>query len=104
MREAVTRIQQAIITRERILIYGDYDVDRTTAIVILKRAIEILGGFADFYVPHRIRDGYGMKYDVIERVAAEGVRLVITVLAEVPARLRPAEAAVAGGRRHIRRR
>jgi single-stranded-DNA-specific exonuclease len=79
MREAVTRIQQAIAAAERILIYGDYDVDGTTAIVILKRAIEILGGTADFHVPHRIRDGYGMKDDVIERAAAEGVRLVISV-------------------------
>src|SRR5689334_12640073 len=79
MREAVSRIQQAISTSERILIYGDYDVDGTTAIVILKRAIEILGGTADFHVPHRIRDGYGMKDDVIERAAAEGVRLVISV-------------------------
>jgi len=79
MREAVSRIQQAISARERILIYGDYDVDGTTAIVILKRAIEILGGSADFHVPHRIRDGYGMKDDVIERAAADGVRLVISV-------------------------
>src|SRR5437764_14481063 len=79
MREAITRIQQAIAVGERVLIYGDYDVDGTTAIVILKRAIEILGGTADFHVPHRIRDGYGMKDDVIERAAAEGVRLVISV-------------------------
>lgn len=79
MREAVTRLQQAITLSERILIYGDYDVDGTTAIVILKRAIEILGGRAEFHVPHRIRDGYGMKDEVIERAAAEGVRLVISV-------------------------
>ena len=79
MREAVSRIQQAVEQRERILIYGDYDVDGTTAIVILKRAIELIGGAAEFHVPHRIRDGYGMKDDVIERAAADGVRLVISV-------------------------
>lgn len=79
MRAAIARMQHAITARERILIYGDYDVDGTTAIVILKRAIEILGGVADFHVPHRIRDGYGMKDDVIERAAAEGARLVISV-------------------------
>ncbi|HET9742850.1 MAG TPA: single-stranded-DNA-specific exonuclease RecJ [Terriglobales bacterium] len=79
MREAVARLQQAIASSERVLIYGDYDVDGTTAIVILKRAIEILGGRAEFHVPHRIRDGYGMKDEVIERAAAEGVRLVISV-------------------------
>jgi single-stranded-DNA-specific exonuclease len=79
MRVAVERIQRAIAQSERILIYGDYDVDGTTAIVILKRAIEIAGGAAEFHVPHRIRDGYGMKDDVIERAAAAGVRLVISV-------------------------
>ena len=79
MSEAVARIQRAIAASERVLIYGDYDVDGTTAIVILKRAIEILGGSAEFHVPHRIRDGYGMKDDVIERAAADGVRLVISV-------------------------
>jgi single-stranded-DNA-specific exonuclease len=79
MREAVARIQRAISNGERILIYGDYDVDGTTAIVILKRAIELIGGAADFHVPHRIRDGYGMRDDVIERAAADGMRLVISV-------------------------
>lgn len=79
MREAVARIQRAVANRERILIYGDYDVDGTTAIVILKKAIEIIGGTAEFHVPHRIRDGYGMKDDVIERAAGSGVRLVISV-------------------------
>lgn len=79
MREAVARIQQAVGNSERILIYGDYDVDGTTAIVILKKAIELIGGTAEFHVPHRIRDGYGMKDDVIERAAESGVRLVISV-------------------------
>jgi single-stranded-DNA-specific exonuclease len=79
MREAVERIQGAVTQQERILIYGDYDVDGTTAIVLLKRAIELIGGSAEFHVPHRIRDGYGMKDDVIERAAADGVRLVISV-------------------------
>ncbi|MFL6438094.1 MAG: single-stranded-DNA-specific exonuclease RecJ [Terriglobales bacterium] len=79
MGEGVARIRRAIATSERVLIYGDYDVDGTTAIVILKRAIEILGGSAEFHVPHRIRDGYGMKDDVIERAAGDGVRLVISV-------------------------
>jgi single-stranded-DNA-specific exonuclease len=79
MREAIARIQRAIAADELILIYGDYDVDGTTAIVILKRAIDLLGGRATFHVPHRIRDGYGMKDDIIERAATEGVRLVISV-------------------------
>ena len=64
---------------ENILIYGDYDVDGTSAVVILKTAIELCGGIADFHVPHRIKEGYGIKDDVIERAAAGGVKLVISV-------------------------
>ena len=79
MKAAVERLQRAIANQERILIYGDYDVDGTTAIVILKKAIEILGGLAEFHVPHRIKEGYGMRDEVIERAAANGVRLVISV-------------------------
>ncbi|MBZ5704496.1 MAG: single-stranded-DNA-specific exonuclease RecJ [Acidobacteriia bacterium] len=79
MKAAVDRLDAAIARQEGILIYGDYDVDGTTAIVILKTAIELCGGAADFHVPHRIREGYGMKDDVIERAAAAGVRLIISV-------------------------
>ncbi len=79
MRAAVERIRRAIAAKETVLIYGDYDVDGTTAVVILKTAIERLGGVCDFHVPHRLRDGYGMKDDVIERAAAAGVRLIISV-------------------------
>lgn len=79
MRAAVERLAAAIERKEGILIYGDYDVDGTTAIVILKTAIELCGGSADFHVPHRIREGYGMKDDVIERAAAAGVHLIISV-------------------------
>jgi single-stranded-DNA-specific exonuclease len=79
MRTAIDRLEAAIERRESILIYGDYDVDGTTAIVILKTAIELCGGSADFHVPHRIREGYGIKDDVIERAAAKGVRLIVSV-------------------------
>jgi single-stranded-DNA-specific exonuclease len=79
MKAAVERLEQAIAQKENTLIYGDYDVDGTTAVVILKTCIELLGGTADFHVPHRIREGYGMRDDVIERAAAGGVTLVISV-------------------------
>jgi single-stranded-DNA-specific exonuclease len=77
--KAAERLRRAIANREQILIYGDYDVDGTTAIVVLKTAIELCGGNANFHVPHRIREGYGMKDDVIERAAASGVSLIISV-------------------------
>ena len=79
MKSALDRLEAAVERKEKVLIYGDYDVDGTTAIVILKTAIELCGGAADFHVPHRIREGYGMRDEVIERAAADGVRLIISV-------------------------
>jgi len=79
MESAVQRIEWAIANQEPILLYGDYDVDGTTAVVLLKTAIEILGGVVRFHVPHRLRDGYGLQSQVLEAAYAEGVRLVITV-------------------------
>ncbi len=79
MDRAVARLRAAIAAREPILIYGDYDVDGTTAVVLLKTAIERLGGTVRFHVPHRLREGYGMQREVLERAAAVGVRLVVSV-------------------------
>src|SRR5258705_8271693 len=79
MKSALDRLEAAVERKEKVLIYGDYDVDGTTAIVILKAAIELCGGAADFHVPHRILEGYGMKDDVIERAAAADIRLIISV-------------------------
>ena len=70
LRAAVDRLNAAIERKESILIYGDYDVDGTMAVIILKTAIELCGGSADFHVPHRIREGYDLRDDVIERAAA----------------------------------
>ena len=79
MKAAVDRLSAAIANKEGMLVYGDYDVDGTTAVVVLKTAIELCGGTADFHVPHRIKEGYGIKDDVIERAAAAGIKVVISV-------------------------
>jgi single-stranded-DNA-specific exonuclease len=79
MTAAVARVERAIAAREPILLYGDYDVDGTTAVVLLKTAIEMLGGTIRFHVPHRLLEGYGLQSSVLEAAYAEGVRLVITV-------------------------
>ncbi len=79
MEAAAVRLFTAIKERELILIYGDYDVDGTTSIVVLKKAIEILGGRVDFHVPHRLTEGYGMRAEIIERASADGVRLIVSV-------------------------
>jgi single-stranded-DNA-specific exonuclease len=79
MREAVERIHRAIAAQEKILLYGDYDVDGATSLVILKKGIEFAGGAAATYVPNRLRDGYGMRPEAIEQFAAEGYTLVVSV-------------------------
>ncbi len=79
MDAAVERLERAIANREPVLLYGDYDVDGTTAVVLLKTAIEMLGGEARFHVPHRLLEGYGLQSSVLEAAHSEGVRLVITV-------------------------
>jgi single-stranded-DNA-specific exonuclease len=82
MTTAVERLERAIAAHEPVLLYGDYDVDGTTAVVLLKTAIEMLGGpnnLVRFHVPHRLREGYGLQSSVLEAAYADGVRLVITV-------------------------
>jgi single-stranded-DNA-specific exonuclease len=82
MAAAVERLERAIAAREPILLYGDYDVDGTVAVVLLKTAFEMLGvpsGLVRFHVPHRLREGYGMQSSVLEAAHAEGVRVVVTV-------------------------
>jgi single-stranded-DNA-specific exonuclease len=79
MEAAVLRLERAIAEHEPVLLYGDYDVDGTTAVVLLKTAIEMRGGEARFHVPHRLREGYGLQTSVLEAAYAAGVRLVITV-------------------------
>jgi single-stranded-DNA-specific exonuclease len=81
---AVARIQQAVRSSEPILIYGDYDVDGTTATVLLKTAIERIApkespAHVTYHVPHRLREGYGMQTGVLGQAASAGVRLVISV-------------------------
>jgi len=79
MATAVERLERAIAQREPVLIYGDYDVDGTMATVILKTAVELLGSQCSFHVPHRLLEGYGMRDEVIERAASDGVKLIISV-------------------------
>jgi single-stranded-DNA-specific exonuclease len=79
MPEAVARVRRAIEQKEPILLYGDYDVDGTSAVVILKKGIELLGGNVSFHVPHRLRDGYGMRSEVVEAAATAGVKLIVSV-------------------------
>ena len=77
--KAVKRIQQAIKQTQKILIYGDYDVDGNTAVVILKKALQMLGANCSYYIPRRFIDGYGLQTSILQKAVNQGVRLVITV-------------------------
>lgn len=89
MEQAIRRIQHAVSASEPILIYGDYDVDGTTATVLLKTAIDRMvaarvspagaASLVTWHVPHRIREGYGMRAGRLAEAAAAGIRLVISV-------------------------
>jgi len=79
MKPAVARLRWALEQGEKILIYGDYDVDGTMAVVILLAALRGLGGQVETFIPHRLSDGYGMRAAVIEEAAARGFRVVISV-------------------------
>lgn len=76
---AIARITSAIRSREKVLIYGDYDVDGTMSVVLLTKVIELAGGVAAYHVPHRLKDGYGMRSEVVEAAAEQGVHLIISV-------------------------
>jgi single-stranded-DNA-specific exonuclease len=79
MAPAVARVLGAIARGERVAIHGDYDVDGITSTVILERTIASLGGNVGHFIPERIRDGYGLQVAAVERLHAEGVRLIVSV-------------------------
>jgi single-stranded-DNA-specific exonuclease len=102
MAPAVARILTAVQAAEPILIYGDYDVDGTTATVLLKTTIERIGLALNqpqqvtYHVPHRIREGYGMQNAILAEAAQSGVRLVISVDTGIRAIVEAAEARILG--------
>ncbi|MEE2822814.1 MAG: single-stranded-DNA-specific exonuclease RecJ [Acidobacteriota bacterium] len=74
----VERVFRAAQIGEKILIYGDYDVDGIMATVILKRALEMLGIAVDFHLPLRLEEGYGIQNSVLKKAQEDGFSLVIT--------------------------
>ncbi len=79
MSEAVDRIQRAIENREKILIWGDYDVDGTTGTVLLRKMLSLLGAESGFHVPNRFTEGYGINIPALEKAQEDGYSLVISV-------------------------
>ena len=93
---AAGRIAQAIAQKQKIVIYGDYDVDGITATAILWHAIRNLGGDVASYIPHRLEEGYGLNAEAIEQICRDGAQLIVTVDCGVTA-IEPARAAQAAG-------
>ena len=78
MDRAVSRIRKAIESSEKIVVYGDYDVDGITATTLLVRALRRLGAVADYYIPAR-QEGYGLHPESLKKIADDGAGLVVTV-------------------------
>lgn len=76
---AADRIKQAVDNKEKITVYGDYDVDGITGVSILWQLLTLLGAEVDFYIPHRIDEGYGLNADAIKSLAQADTKLLITV-------------------------
>lgn len=79
MDRAVERILEARERGGKIEIHGDYDVDGVTSTVVLHKALEMIGVAADWHIPHRLNDGYGLQPKAVEDAAARGARLLISV-------------------------
>jgi single-stranded-DNA-specific exonuclease len=79
MDKAVARVRKAITGKEKILVYGDYDVDGMTSVAILKKALANLGAVVETYIPNRLEEGYGLNTNAIKRAIKDGVSLIITV-------------------------
>ena len=79
MRQAIDRINQAIASRQRIMVYGDYDVDGTSAVALVYSYLKELDDNIDFYIPDREREGYGISYQGIDYARETGVKLIIAL-------------------------
>lgn len=77
--EAARLLDQAIRSGDRIAVYGDYDVDGVCSTVILMECLQTLGADCICYIPDRFDEGYGLNGDAIQRLAGQGVRLLVTV-------------------------
>lgn len=79
MDAAADRLAQAIRQGERVLVYGDYDVDGTTSTALMTHFLRAMGAEADFFIPNRFTHGYGLHTDGIDRAVASGARLILTL-------------------------
>src|SRR5690606_12313590 len=79
MKKGVSRLIKAIHAGEDVVIYGDYDADGITSVVILYKFIKELTSKVSYYIPDRVQEGYGLKTPVIDEFKSKNVKLIITV-------------------------
>ncbi len=79
MDKAVSRIEQALSSGEKIAVYGDYDADGVTSTAVLYRFFEMLGANVTYYIPDRNTEGYGLNKNAIKKLSEKGVNLIVTV-------------------------
>lgn len=79
MDKAVSRLVRAIRDREKVVIYGDYDVDGTTSTAMLSEFFQDLGAEVDHYIPHRIQEGYSLNAGALRKIRESGAKIVVTV-------------------------
>lgn len=79
MEKAIERITKAIEKKEKVIIYGDYDVDGITSVTVLKSFFKDIGVDAGFYIPNRLNEGYGLNKEAIKKIVDEKYDLMITV-------------------------
>src|SRR5438874_235014 len=91
---AVERLRRALAARERIVVYGDYDVDGIAGSAILVRAFRQLGVAVGAYIPNRYEEGYGLNSAALRQLAADGAKVIVTVHHHPPAELPDAYALV----------
>ena len=78
MERAIDRLNRAILNRERVCFYGDYDVDGVSATSLYLSFFHAVGGNGRAYIPHRLREGYGLNEGAIRHLYGEGVSLIVT--------------------------
>lgn len=96
MDKAVARIEKALAERERIVIYGDYDVDGVTSVSILYLYLSALGADVGYYIPNRMGEGYGMSEGSVDHLIDEGAHLIVTVDTGITANAEVAHALARG--------
>ena len=79
MEDALSALRNAVDRGQKICVYGDYDADGVTSTSILYRYLTAVGAEVGYYIPERETEGYGMNREAVEKIAAEGTRLIVTV-------------------------